>query len=243
MRCHLCDVLHRRDSLRRHSNFVAGFRSASFVFAIVPSAIWSRLRRVGWLHAPGICVRIVAITGRSAAAAFCGGINPITQKKFDDLGAFAYKPAMKKTFILCCVTLLAVAPVYLTEGKPKAGKSAPSEATIADLEKSAWEAYKNKQADAFKALMSKDYYGVYAEGVKTLDAELADMAKSDLRDYSFTDVKVVFPHPKVAVLTYKAKIQATSEGKDMSGTYNSGSVWVQQGGKWVGAFHTESKTQ
>jgi hypothetical protein len=53
---------------------------------------------------------------------------------------------------------------------------------------------------------------------------------------------VVFPHPKMAVMTYKAKLQATADGKDISGTYNSGSVWVQQGGKWVGAFHTEAKT-
>src|SRR4029453_1291580 len=151
---------------------------------------------------------------------------------------------MKKLFILCCITLLAIAPLSLIQGKPpKPGKSAPSESTITDLEKSAWEAYKNKQADAFKALMSKDYYGVYAEGVKTLDTEVADMAKSDLRDYSFSDIKVVFPHPKMAVMTYKAKVQATADGKDMSGTYNSGSVWVLQGGKWVGAFHTESKTQ
>jgi hypothetical protein len=91
--------------------------------------------------------------------------------------------------------------------------------------------------------MSKEYYGVYAEGVKNLDAELADMAKSDLRDYSFSDIKVVFPHPKMAVMTYQAKLQATADGKDISGTYNSGSVWIQQGGKWVGAFHTEAKTQ
>jgi hypothetical protein len=41
--------------------------------------------------------------------------------------------------------------------------------------------------------------------VKTLDGELADMAQSDLRDYSFSDVKVVFPHPKMAVMTYKAR--------------------------------------
>src|SRR5258707_13728740 len=129
---------------------------------------------------------------------------------------------MKKPFILCFVTLLSIAPISFGQGK--AGKSAPSESAITDLEKSAWEAYKNKQADAFKALMSKDYYGVYAEGVKTLDAELADMAKSDLRDYSFSDIKVVFPHPKMAVMTYKAKLQAT---KDISGTYNSGRVWVQ----------------
>jgi uncharacterized protein DUF4440 len=150
--------------------------------------------------------------------------------------------AMKKPFILCFVALLAIAPVCFGQAKPaKSGKSAPSEAAITDLEKSAWEAYKNKQADAFKALMSTDYYGVYAEGVKNLDAEVADMAKSDLREYSFADVKVVFPHPKVAVVTYKATVQASADGKDVSGTYNCGSVWVQKGSKWLGAFHSESK--
>jgi hypothetical protein len=150
---------------------------------------------------------------------------------------------MKKPFILCCITLLAITPVCFSQEKPaKAGKSAANESTISDLEKSAWEAYKNKQADAFKALMSKEYYGVYAEGVKTLEVELADMTKSDLRDYSFSDIKVVFSHPTMAVMTYKAKMQATGGGKDISGTYNSGSVWIQQGGRWVGAFHTEAKT-
>jgi len=69
------------------------------------------------------------------------------------------------------------------------------------------------------------------------------MAKTDLRDYSFADVKVVFPHPKVAVITYKATQQATSGGQDMSGNYNCGSVWVQHDRKWVGVFHTETKGQ
>src|SRR6476661_2089578 len=148
---------------------------------------------------------------------------------------------MKKQFILCCITLIVISPMCLGQSSPgkSSPKPGPNESAISDLEKSAWEAYKNKQADAFKALMSKDYYGVYAEGMKTLDVEVADMAKGDLRDYSFSDIKVVFPHPKMAVMTYKAKVQATADGKDISGTYNSGSVWIQQGGKWVGAFHTE----
>ena len=151
---------------------------------------------------------------------------------------------MKKPFILCWIMLLAIAPALVLEGKPaKEDKSAANESTISGLEKSAWEAYKNKQTDAFKALMSKDYYGVYAEGVTTLDGELAAMAKSDLRDYSFSDVKVVFPQPKMAVMTYKAIVQASTDGKDISGTYNGGSVWIQEGGKWVSAFHTESKAQ
>src|SRR5205807_2171953 len=151
---------------------------------------------------------------------------------------------MKKQFILCCITLIAIAPICFGQASPpNSGKAAPNESAIGDLEKSAWEAYKNKQTDAFKALLSKDYCGVYADGTKTLDAEVADMAKTDLRDYSFADVKVAFPHPKVAVITYKATQQATSGGKDISGTYNSGSVWVQHGGKWVGVFHTETKVQ
>jgi hypothetical protein len=151
---------------------------------------------------------------------------------------------MKNIFALCCIVVIAAAPVCLAQGRPaKAGKAAASESTITDLEKSAWEAFKNKQTDAFKALLSKDFCAVYADGIKTLDAEVAQMAKTDLTDYSFADVKVVFPHPKVAVISYKATQHATSGGQDMSGTYNCGSVWVQQGGKWLGALHAESKVQ
>ena len=91
--------------------------------------------------------------------------------------------------------------------------------------------------------MSKDYYGTYTEDIKNLDREVSDMAKTDLRDYSLADMKVVFPSTDVAVITYKAAIQLTSEGKDMSGTYNSGSVWVKKGGKWLEVFHTEAKAQ
>ena len=151
---------------------------------------------------------------------------------------------MEKQFILFCVTLVAVAPVCLAQGSSaKPAKSASNETAITHLETSAWEAYKNKQADAFKKLMSEDYCGEYAEGIKNLDREVADMAKTDLRDYSLADMKVVFPSADVAVITYKSTMQQAFEGKDMSGTYNSGSIWVKKGGKWLEVFHTEVKAQ
>ena len=151
---------------------------------------------------------------------------------------------MEKKFILFCVTLIAVVSVCLAQASPaKPAKSASNETAITHLETSAWEAYKNKQADAFKKLMSEDYCGEYAEGIKNLDREVADMAKTDLRDYSLADMKVVFPSADIAVITYEATIQLTSEGKDMSGTYNSGSIWVKKGGKWLEVFHTEVKAQ
>jgi hypothetical protein len=149
---------------------------------------------------------------------------------------------MKKQFILFCVTLIAVAPICFAQASPaKPAKSASNEKAITDLEKSAWESYKTKQADAFKKLMSQDYCGAYAEALKTLDMEVADMAKADLRGYSLADMKVVFPSADVAVTRYKATIQQSSEGNDMSGTYNSASVWVKKGGKWLEVFHTEVK--
>jgi hypothetical protein len=151
---------------------------------------------------------------------------------------------MKKRFILFCVTFIAAAPICFAQASPsKSDKSASKETAITDLEKSAWEAYKNKQADAFKKLLSKDYCGVYADGIKTLDTEVADMAKTDLRDYSFADMKVVFPSADVAVITYKVTQQATSAGQDVSGAYNSAGVWMKRGGKWFGVFHTETKAQ
>ena len=151
---------------------------------------------------------------------------------------------MKKQFILFCITLIAVSPICFGQANPaKSDKSASKEAAVTDLEKSAWEAYKNKQADAFKRLLSKDYCGAYAEGIKTLDTEVADMAKTDLRDYSFADMKVVFPKGGVAVITYKVTQHATSAGQDVSGTYNISSVWVKEGGKWLGVLHTEAKVQ
>jgi hypothetical protein len=151
---------------------------------------------------------------------------------------------MKKQFILFCVTLVALAPVCFAQTSPtKPAKSASNETAITNLEKSAWEAYKNKQADAFKALLSNDYRGIYAEGMKTVDGEIVDAAATELRDYSFADVKVVFPSADGAVITYKVTTQGTSDGRDASGTYNSGSVWIKKAGKWLCVFHTGVKAQ
>ena len=142
------------------------------------------------------------------------------------------------------MALIAVAPICLGQASPsKADKSATKDAAITESEKSAWEAYKNKQADAFKKYLATDYSGVYADGVKNLDKEVADMEKSELRDYSLTDMNVVFPSADVAVITYKATLQGSSGGQDISGTYNVASVWIKKGGKWLVVFHTDAKSQ
>ncbi len=155
----------------------------------------------------------------------------------------AYKLLMKRQFILFSITSIAAASVCFGQASsPTPGKLA-KETEITDFEKAAWEAFKNKRADTFKKLLSKRYSGVYAEGIKSADAEVADVAKIDLRDYSLDDMKVTFPSIGVAVVTYKATQQATFAGKDISGAYNCASVLIVRRGKWLLVFHTEVKAQ
>jgi hypothetical protein len=146
---------------------------------------------------------------------------------------------MKRQLILLCVALMAAKTACLGQTSPSPSAAPVADAgTITDLEESAWQAFKNKQARSFSKLLYKTYYGVYADGIKTLNMEVADMYKMDLQRYSLSDIKVEFPNANIAVITYKTEQQATSDGKDVSGTYYNESVWVKKGQKWLNTLHT-----
>jgi hypothetical protein len=69
------------------------------------------------------------------------------------------------------------------------------------------------------------------------------MQNTDLREYSFADMKVRLQNPKMAVATYKVTTQSTSTGGDTSGTYYAATVWNKRGGKWLAVLHTFVKAQ
>jgi hypothetical protein len=115
--------------------------------------------------------------------------------------------------------------------------------TITDLEESVWKAYKNKQLRSLEGLLYKTYYGVYADGIKTLDMEVADMDKTDIDSYSLADINVEFPNPNIAVITYKTSQRVTFDGKDVSGSYYNESVWVKKGDRWLSTFHIAIKAK
>jgi hypothetical protein len=111
------------------------------------------------------------------------------------------------------------------------------------LEKAVTDAFKNKQANLFKKYLDPDFSAVDAEGIKDADAEVEDMQNTDLRDYSFADMKVTLLSPKTAIAKYKVTTQSTSSGRDTSGTYYAATVWNRRSGKWLAVLHTFVKTQ
>jgi hypothetical protein len=117
----------------------------------------------------------------------------------------------------------------------------PDKDAIMAKETEAWQAYKDKNADAFKKVIDKDYRGVYAEGVVDLKAELDGMQNSALKSFTISDFTSFSDEPDVIVTTYKCTIQGSNGGKDTSGTYNCGTVWKMENNIWMAIFHTNIK--
>jgi hypothetical protein len=78
---------------------------------------------------------------------------------------------MKKLMIYAMAALFATIAVSI---------AAPNKDAMMEKEKAAWQAFKDKKSDDFKKLVDKDFRGVYAEGISSLQKELDDMKKWDM---------------------------------------------------------------
>ena len=117
----------------------------------------------------------------------------------------------------------------------------PDKAAMEAKEKAAWQAFKDKNEAEFKKVVDKDFRGVYAGGISNMQKELDDMKKWDMKSFEISDFDMFSDEKDVVVTTYKVKIEGTYDGKDMSGTYNAGSVWKQENQEWMAIFHTNIK--
>ena len=117
----------------------------------------------------------------------------------------------------------------------------PTKESMMEKENAAWQSYKDKKADDFKKVVDKDLRCVYDAGIQTMKNELDDMSKWDIKSATISDYNIFSDEKDVVVATYTVALQATFNGKDMSGTYNAGTVWKKEGNNWMAIFHTHSK--
>ncbi|MEO8439902.1 MAG: nuclear transport factor 2 family protein [Spartobacteria bacterium] len=139
---------------------------------------------------------------------------------------------MKKLLSLTMIALLATIAV---------SSAAPSNDEMMTKEKAAWQAFKDKNADGFKAVADHDMIGVYADGIADMAKEMSDMKKWDMKSFKISDFKGHSDEKDVFVTSYTVTIEGTFDGKDASGTYYAGSVWKQENGLWLAIFHTNAQ--
>ena len=117
----------------------------------------------------------------------------------------------------------------------------PDKAAMEAKEKAAWQAFKDKNEAEFKKLVDKDIRAVYDTGVSNMQKELDAMKKWDMKSFEISDYDIFSDEKDVIVSTYTVKVEGTFDGKDVSGTYNAGSVWKKEGSNWLAIFHTNIK--
>ncbi len=140
---------------------------------------------------------------------------------------------MKKILSCSLIALLATAAISF---------AAPDKETLMAKEKAAWQAYKDRKPDDFKKIVSADAVGLYADGINNgIQGELDGMKSAEIKSFDLSSYQVAADGPDIAVTTYVVKMDATVDGKDASGTFNSATVWQKQGGEWHAIFHSNVK--
>jgi hypothetical protein len=104
---------------------------------------------------------------------------------------------MKKLMSYTLIALLATIAVSI---------AAPDKDAIEAKEKSAWQAFKDKNADDFKKVVDHDMVGVYAEGIADMKKEMEDMQKWDMKSFAISDYKAISDEKDVLVSSYTVTI-------------------------------------
>ncbi|PYS25732.1 MAG: hypothetical protein DMF72_00925 [Acidobacteria bacterium] len=120
----------------------------------------------------------------------------------------------------------------------------PSEADIIAKEKASWDAFRKKDADAFKKLLTPEYFGVNNSGVEDTATSIAAMKDTEISDVTFADWKMTTIDKDAVLLTYTATVKATYKGKSLPpGPYYEASAYVSRNGEWLDIYYQETLQQ
>lgn len=122
-----------------------------------------------------------------------------------------------------------------------ASKATPKQADQALIDKSraTWEAYKNKNITAIKALSDENYVAYTLSGPSTLQQDIDTIDKLTIESFTIDEPKVTWATKDVAILRYKCDLKGSFDGKTFSPVYAT-EVWVNRGGKWQIVSYSET---
>ena len=159
---------------------------------------------------------------------------------------------MKKTLTLVfalIVVAACAAPPTNREGAVDTNRSAnrPADAapaiTEADAiakEKAIWDAIKTKDYAGFEGMLADDFMEALPDGVMDRAGSLAGVKQFEPSEINFSDWKFLSIDKDLFLVVYTVSVKGKFAGEEVpSDPVRSSSVWVNRGGKWLGAFHQE----
>ena len=116
--------------------------------------------------------------------------------------------------------------------------------TIIDLEKKFWDTMVSKDADAATDMMAKKSIVTGPQGVAEISrgdfSKVMEEGKWTLDSYKFSNVQVIFPNDRTAVIGYKVKQKGMMDGKPYDMEAADASTWTKSGDEWLCVMHSET---
>ncbi len=120
-------------------------------------------------------------------------------------------------------------------------------AEIMKLETEFWQSMVDQEPRKAAAMLTDEAANVAMFGIHHFSpseyVKMAEQGPARLTAFSFSDERVMFPAPDVAVATYKVKQSFEVNGKAHEMTCFDTTTWINRGGKWLAAVHTETPEQ
>jgi hypothetical protein len=127
--------------------------------------------------------------------------------------------------------------------KPVETAAAPlAEADAIAKEKELWQTLSKQNLDTFGATLTENQLYVSNDGVHDKPSTIKSVTGFVPTDVSFADWKFLSVDKDLAVVTYTATVKGTMNGQPLpEGSARASTVWVNQGGKWLAAFHQDTE--
>ncbi|MDO5495521.1 MAG: nuclear transport factor 2 family protein [bacterium] len=113
-------------------------------------------------------------------------------------------------------------------------------ADVITAETAVWEALRNGDRDADRALLAEDFVGVYPTGFVTREDHLAEIAQGpSVYAYEFLETKVLSISPEAALIAYRVWFQHTRSSQPVEWMVSS--LWeLGPEGRLVNTFSQDT---
>jgi hypothetical protein len=129
-----------------------------------------------------------------------------------------------------------------TKTPEKTGQAGPTKVALVTLEKSAYAAWKSKDAKFWDTFLSDKFVGWGSSGRLDKASATKEFTGADcaIKSYALSDEQMSPLGKGAALITYKITVDGTCGGQKVPANSWAASVYVRDGDKWKGAFHAEA---
>ena len=154
---------------------------------------------------------------------------------------FALTAAAALVYIACASNALAN-NASAARTAEKTAHAGPTKVALVTLEKSAYAAWKSKDAKFWDTFLSDKFVGWGSSGRLDKASATKEFTGADctIKSYALSDEQMSPLGKGAALITHRIAVDGTCGGQEVPANGWAASVYVRDGDKWKGAFHAEA---